>query len=211
MYPTNKSTRTFNLKKFIQNALVLIIIVLSVIFSIRSGSLLLKVLAIIAISVVGTMIISDYIFSYFVANYNLASIVNELLYLFIGIPIGVIAATYLPLSIYIAFFRPKSIYIVVTVFVLLGVLQVASISYLIRQRIRDQGMYSMKQYLKFLFDFKRRKQEAEMQQKRTEQIDDFYSRFGNVHERIAQMRKEKETDVDHFNWKKELGAEKEEE
>ena len=204
MYPKSQRASLFNPRRIFQNLLLLGVIIASVIFAFLSDSVLLKILASIAIAIVGTMMITDYIFNYFVSNYNLAGIINELLYLFLGIPIGVIAATYLPISIYIAFFRPKNIYIVVTVFVLVGFLQIASIAYLLKQHIRDKGMYSMGQYLKYLFDFKRRREEAEKLEKRTREIDDFYSRFENVENRIERMRQEKATDLKAYNWKEKV-------
>ena len=60
------------------------------------------------------------------------------------------------------------------------------------------------QYIKYLFDFERRKEESRRIQERNAQIDGFYSDLHRIEDRIAQKLQERSSGFEEFDWKLEL-------
>ena len=121
----------------------------------------------------------------------------------IGIPILVIAAGFLPASIYMAFFQPESRYVTIAIFIVVGVLEVLAILYLIRRYLRDKKM-NLFQYLKYIFDFKRRAEDQKRFRERSNQIDTFYDDLHKVEDKIAKKIQERSTGFDQFDWKEKV-------
>lgn len=174
------------------------------IYSFYSGNFILQLISGLAVAIIGVVIISYYSLEFITGRgYHLASAINELMYLVIGIPILVISAGFLPASIYMAFFEPDRQYVTVAIFVIVGVLEVLAIVYLIRRYLRDKKM-NLFQYLKYMFDFKRRAAEQKSFRERSEQIDTFYDDLHRVEDRIAQKIQEKSSGFEQFDWKEKV-------
>lgn len=171
-----------------------------------SDSKVLKVLTGIAVAVVGSILVSYYVLEFFSGRGSgLAAALNELVYLVLGIPILVIASGYLPISIYLAFFsRGDSQSIAIGLYIGIGVIEVLSIAYLITRYLRDKNM-NLIQYLKHVFDFERRSEEAKKFRDRRNQIDSFYDDLYKVEQKIATKLEEKSTGFDQFDWKQRVG------
>ncbi|MCK4878329.1 MAG: zinc ribbon domain-containing protein, partial [Candidatus Heimdallarchaeota archaeon] len=136
---------------------------------------------------------------------GIAAALNELVYLVLGLPLMVIAAGYLPVSIYLSFFsRGSTDAITIGLFVGVGVLEVLSISYLIVRHLRDKNM-NLIQYLKYLFDFERRSEEVKKVKDRRDQIDSFYDDLHKVEQKIATKLEEKSSGFDQFDWRERVG------
>ena len=202
---SQKKKGMFHRNKLIQQAILVAVLVGTSIFAFLHSNFLLKVLAAVALSVITTIIVANYIMEYlYTQGYNMANIINEMLYLFVGIPITVIATTYLPLSIYILFWGPEAKWLRLTMYILVGVLQLGSITYLIKKHLRDKGMKSLRQYFKYMFDAERRRKEQERQAKRSAEIDDFYSRLHKVEEKMEIRKREQTAGFVEFDWKQRL-------
>lgn len=171
-----------------------------------SDSRVLKVLSGIAVAGVGTMLAVYYVLEFMSGRGSgIAASLNELVYLVLGIPLMVIAAGYLPVSIYLSFFsRESTRAITIGLFVGVGVLEVLSISYLIVRHLRDKNM-NLFQYLKYLFDFERRSEEVNKVKERRDQIDSFYDDLHKVEQKIATKLEEKSSGFDQFDWKERAG------
>lgn len=171
-----------------------------------SESTLLKVLSGIAVGVVGSLLAVYYLLELLSGRgSNIAAAMNEFIYLVLGIPMLVIAAGYLPVSIYLAFFsRENSQAVAIGIYVAVGVIEVLSIAYLIIRYLRDKNM-NLIQYLKHIFDFDRRAQETKKLQERRDQIDTFYDDLYKVEQKIATKLEEKSSGFDQFDWKERVG------
>jgi hypothetical protein len=198
----------FNREKMIQQIVLSTVILGCFIYSFFfSDSRVLKVLSGIAVAGVGTMLAVYYVLEFMSGRGSgIAAAMNEMVYLVLGIPLMVIAAGYLPVSIYLSFFSRESSTQAVTIglFVGVGVLEVLSISYLIVRHLRDKNM-NLFQYLKYLFDFERRSDEVKRVKDRRDQIDSFYDGLHKVEQKIATKLEEKSTGFDQFDWKERVG------
>ncbi len=181
------------------------IVIACFIYSFFTGNFILQLVSGLAVGVIGIVIISYYVLEFISGRgYQLASAMNELLYLVIGIPFLVIAAGFLPASIYIAFFRPDSQYVIIAIFVVVGLLEVLAILYLIRRYLRDKKM-NLFQYLKYIFDFKRRAADQKKLRDRRNQINTFYDDLHKVEDKIAKKIQERSTGFEQFDWKERVG------
>ncbi len=193
--------KVFNKEDFIQQFILGAIIIACVVFAFVLDIKLLKVLSIIAISIVGVVIITYYTIELMTGTgYVIASAINEFIYLVLGLPILVVAAGFLPASLFIAFFKPSGEFVALTIYVILGALEFFAILFLITRYLRDKKM-NLFQYIRYLFDFERRKEENRRFRERNEQIDGFYSDLQKVEARIAEKIQEKATGFDEFDWK----------
>jgi hypothetical protein len=193
--------KVFKKENVIQQVILASIIAACVAYSWILDLKLLKVLSVLAIAIVGTMLITYYIIEFFSgAGYSVASAFNELIYLVLGLPILVIAAGFLPVSILVAFFEPDSQTVMIIIFVLLGVLEILAILFLINRYLKDRKM-NIFQYIKYVFDFEARRNEAKRFRERTDQIDGFYDDLYKVEDKIAKRMEEKSTGFDQFDWK----------
>ncbi|MHA1200421.1 MAG: zinc ribbon domain-containing protein [Candidatus Heimdallarchaeaceae archaeon] len=193
--------KIFNKENLIQQIILGGIVVACVVYAFWVDIPVLKFLSIIAIAVVGSVILTYYIIEFMTgAAYHVASAINEFIYLVLGLPIIVIAAGFLPASIFITMFNVSGDIIATIVYIVLGILEFAGIAFLITRFLRERKM-NLFQYIKYLFDFERRRQEHEKVRERKEQIDGFYSGLHKVEDRIAQKLQEKSTGFDEFDWK----------
>ncbi len=189
-------------RTLIQNIILIAVMIAAVVISILVGSPLLKVLAILIITILVGVFGSGLIIRFLTGKgYVIANAINELLYIFVAIPILVISATYLPLAIYLTFFGTQwsqqllDVIIGVTV-----ILMVLSILYLIRNHLKDKKM-SLLEYLKYLFDFERRIEEREKQKRRAEKIDHFYDNLDTINDIVDKRMEERSTGFHEFNWR----------
>ncbi len=196
--------KVFNKENFIQQLIFGSIVVACVVYAFVVNDKLLKVLSIIAISIVGTVIVTYYIIEIMTGvGYSVASAFNEFIYLVLGLPMIVIAAGFLPASIFITMFHVEGQTIAIIVYVILGLLEFAGISFLVVRFLRERKM-NLFQYIKYLFDFDRRREDNRKVRERNEQIDGFYSDLGRVEDRIARKMQEKSTGFDEFDWKEKV-------
>ncbi|MCK4845480.1 MAG: hypothetical protein KAS95_07390, partial [Candidatus Heimdallarchaeota archaeon] len=166
---------------------------------------IIKTIASVAVGLFLAIVVAHYLLAIIAHRGSaVAAIANEFVYMFLGIPIGVIAAGYLPVSIIVLVLKPESNYITIPIFVLVGVLQLLSIVYLIKRYIKDKGQKNLIEYFRYSFDRERRKSDYKRTKERTKKIDSFYSRFESVSDRIAQKREEQATDTQGFDVKQHL-------
>ncbi|MCE7741092.1 MAG: hypothetical protein GOP50_01415 [Candidatus Heimdallarchaeota archaeon] len=196
--------KIFNRENFIQQVILGGIIIACVVYAFWVDIKILKLLSILAIAIVGTVILTYYIIEFMSGTgYSVASAINEFIYLVLGLPIIVIAAGFLPASIFITMFHVEGQTVAIIVYVVLGVLEFAAISFLVTRFLRERKM-NLFQYIKYLFDFERRRNEHERVRERNEQIDGFYSGLHKVEDRIAQKLQEKSAGFDEFDWKEKV-------
>ncbi len=198
--------KVFKKENVIQQVILFAIIAACVAFSWIVDLGIFKVLSILAIAIVGTMLLTYYIIEFFSgAGYSVASAFNELVYLILGLPMLVIAAGFLPVSIFLSFFKPDSQLVLTLIFVLLGVLELFAILFLINRYLKDRKM-NIFQYIRYVFNFEVRRQEANKVRERTEQIDGFYDGLYRVEDKIAKRMEEKAAGFDEFDWKDKVGS-----
>ncbi len=196
-----------NRSKLIQQLFIGAVVVACLLYAFIAPNVssIIKTLASIAVGLVVTIVVAHYLLALIAHRGSaVAAVANEFVYLFLGIPIGVIAAGYLPVSIIILVLKPESKWITITVFIIVGVLQLLSITYLIRNYIKDKGQNNLIEYFRYSFDRKRRERDHKRTKARTEEIDSFYSRFESVSNRIAKKREEQAIDTQGFDVKKHL-------
>lgn len=196
-----------NRSKLIQQLFIGAIVVACLLYAFIAPNVspIIKTIASIAVGLVVTLIVAHYLLQLIAHRGSaVAAVANEFVYLFLGIPIGVIAAGYLPVSIIILVLKPESNWITIPIFVIVGVLQLLSIVYLIRRYIKDKGQNNLIEYFRYSFDRERRKRDYKRTKERTEEIDGFYSRFESVSDRIAKKREEQATDTQGFDVKQHL-------
>lgn len=193
--------KIFNKQNLIQQFILGGIVIACVIYAFWANIRLLKFLSIIAVVVVGVVIITYYLIELMTGvGYSVASAINEFLYLVLGLPILIISAGFLPASILITMFGVEGSVVMTIVYVILGVIELAGIVYLVARFLRERKM-GFFQYIRYLFDFERRRQEYEQRRQRNEQIDGFYSDLHKVEDRIAQKLQEKSTGFEEFDWR----------
>ncbi|MCK5305301.1 MAG: hypothetical protein KAJ72_08620, partial [Candidatus Heimdallarchaeota archaeon] len=89
--------KVFRKDNIIQQIILGVLILASVVFAFLSDEPMLKFLAGIMLAIVAVVILSYYMLEFFTGKgYVVASAINEALYLILGIPILVIAAGFLP-------------------------------------------------------------------------------------------------------------------
>ena len=196
--------KVFNKENFIQQIILGGIVIACMVYSFIVNIPLLKLLSIIAMSVVGVVIITYYTIELMTgAGYSVASAINEFVYMFLGLPIIVIAAGFLPATILISFFDVAANTVKIIVYSVLGVLELAALSFLIFRFLRERKM-NLFQYVKYIFDFERRREENRKLRERNDQIDDFYSDLHKVEDRIARKMQEKSTGFNEFDWREKV-------
>ncbi len=197
--------KIFKRENVMQQVILAGVIVACVAYSFILNITLLKVLSILALAIVGTMLFTYYIIEFFSgAGYSVASAMNELVYLVLALPILVISAGFLPVSIFLAFYQPSGESVRIVIYVILGVLEIGAIMFLINNYLKDRKM-NIFQYIKYVFNFEARAKEARKFRERTEEIDGFYDDLHKVEDKIAQRMEEKSTGFDQFDWKEKAG------
>ena len=196
--------KVINRENIIQQVILGGVVIACFVYSFFTGNFILQLISGLAVSIIGVVIISFYVLEFISGRgYQLASAINELMYLVIGIPLLVISAGFLPASIYMAFFRPDSQYVTIAIFIIVGVIEVLAILYLIRRYLRDKKM-NLFQYLRYVFDFKKRVEEQKKFRERSEQIDTFYDDLHKVEDKIAKKIQERSAGFEQFDWKEKV-------
>ncbi len=193
--------KLLNRDNIISQVIIVCMIVAAVTISFIQDIQILKVISLVAIAIVVVIIVAYYLIEFFTgAAYGIASILNEVVYLVIGIPLLVISAGFLPISLYMSFFRPDSWIVNTILIVVLVSLEVLSIMYIFRRYLREKKM-NVFQYIKYLFDFKARKAEHEKVIERRDQIDSFYDDLSRVEDRISKKLEERSSGFEEYDWK----------
>lgn len=202
-----KTKRFFRKNDFTFRLVLFIIVVAAAVYGFLQGDTLLKIFTMLAVGTMLASFLSHYVFNFFYGEgYKLAYVLNEILYLFIGIPIMLIVIGYLPLSFYISFFASEdsSTWIVPMLIGIMVSLQVLSFFYIIRHRGKEMGK-NIWQLVKYLFDFKTRAEEQRKHRERAEQIDDFYEGMKQVKSRVEKRMEESTVGFSEYEWKSSKG------
>jgi len=193
--------KLINRDNIISQLLIVCMIIAAITISFIQNIQILKVISLVAIGIVGVIIVSFYAIEFFTgAAFGIASVLNEVIYLVIGIPLLVISAGFLPISIYISFFNPDNRIVNIILIIILSFLEILSILYIFRRYLRERKM-NLFQYIKYLFDFKARKAENIKVKERREQIDSFYDDLSKVEDRISKKLEERSSGFDEYDWK----------
>ncbi len=174
------------------------------------GNALLKIVASLSLGTMIASFISNYVFNYLYGDaFKLTHAINEILYLFLGIPIMIIAIGYLPLSVYILFFSTENNEWIVPILIgIMVTMQISSFIYIIKRRSKEKRK-NIFQFIKYMFDFKTRAEEQRKLQKQTDQIDRFYTDMEKVRDRVDTTMERSTIDFDEFDWKKVRGINRE--
>ena len=203
-----KTKRFFRKNDLTFRLVLFIIVVAAAVYGFLQGDSLLKIFTMLAVGTMVVSFLSHYVFNFFYGEgYKLAYVINEILYLFLGIPIMLIVIGYLPLSFYISFFANEnsSTWIVPTLIAIMVTLQVLSFLYIIRRRGKEMGR-NIIQLIKYLFDFKTRAEEQRKHRERADQIDKFYEGMSHVKERVESKMEESAVGFSEYEWKSSKGV-----
>ncbi len=140
-------------------------------------------------------------------GYVIISLINDILYITIGIPIIVLAIAYLPYSILLMLGINNEQLAIGFVGAILA-LQVASIIMVLRGKMKDVEM-NIFQYTKYFFNIKRRIRENKEKEKKSVEVEIFFDRLGNIEDNIIKKRMESKTTFEEFNWKERITPKKE--
>ena len=175
------------------------------------GNALLKLITLLALGVLIMSFVSNYILNFLTSKgYKLADALNEILYVFLGVPILLIAIGYLPLSIYISFFSPdNNEWLIPLLTGIMIAVQIAAFIMILRGRSKEKGK-NIFGYLKYIFDFKRRAEEQRIFQEQTDHIDQFYSEMEKVKDKVDTTMMKSTVGFNEFDWKAGRGIKKEE-
>ena len=186
-----KTKRFIRKNNLVFRATVLFLLIVVTVYSFFLEDSLLRVLTLLAICIMVTSFLSHYVFNYFYSEgYKLAYVINEILYLFIGIPFLLIAIGYIPLSMYILFVDIGDASGIVPILIAIMVtLQILSFIYILRHRGKEKGR-TIIQNIKYLFDFKSRAEEQRKYREQAEKVEEFYSRMGKVNKNIREIVEE---------------------
>lgn len=201
-----KTKRFFRKNNLVFRTTVLVVLIVVTVYSFFQEDSLLRIMSILAICIMVTSFLSHYVLNYFYGEgYKLAYVINEILYLFIGIPFLLFAIGYIPLSLYILFvdFKDAS-RIVPFLIAIMVILQAFSFIYILRHRGKEKGR-TIIQNIRYLFDFKARAEEQRKYREQAEKIEEFYSRMGKVNTNIREMVEESVVDFRENGWKSSRG------
>lgn len=201
-----KTKRFFRKNDLVLRATFIVILIVAAVYSFFQRDSLLRIITILAICTMVASFISHYVINYLYGEgYKLANVLNEILYLFLGIPIMLIAIGYLPISIYILFSAIEEASRIVPILIAIMVtLQIFSFIYILRHRGKEEGR-TIIQLIKYLFDFKTRAEEQRMHREQAEKIDEFYSGVSKVKKRVKTMMEESLVDFGEYDWKSNRG------
>ena len=189
-------TRRFFKKNILAFRIIFLVFLITVaVYSFFQEDNLLRILTFLAVGTMIASFLSNYIFNYFYGEgYKLGYVINEILFLFLGIPLMIIAIGYLPLSFYIAFLATEGAsWIVPMMIVIMVIAQVFSFIYVLRRRGKEKGR-TIIQLIKYLFDFKTRAEEQQKYREQGEKIEDFYSRMDQVNKSVKTKMEESKVD-----------------
>ncbi len=204
----SKTKRFFRKNDLMFRITIFSFLVAGTVYAFLFGNTLLQIFTTLSVGVIVSSFLSNYIFNFFYGEgYKLTHVINEVLYLFLGIPIMLVAAGYIPLSIYILFFAPdNNDWLLPLLIVIMIFIQIASFMYIIRKRSKDNER-NIFQFIRYLFDFKARAEEQKKHREDTEKIDSFYDGMSKVKERVDTKMEESIVHYEEYDWKKRKGIE----
>jgi len=190
---------------------LLLLLVAGTTYAFLYGDALIKIITVLSVSVMVVSFVSNYIMNFLTSKgYKFADAMNEILYVFLGVPILLIAIGYLPLSIYILFFaRENNEWLVPLLTGIMITVQIAAFIMILRGRSKEKGK-GIFGYIKNLFDFKTRAEEQRRFQEQTDQIDQFYSDMEHVKDRVESTMMKSSSSFNEYDWKEGRGIKEEE-
>lgn len=204
MHHIPKRKKESKLKITIKYSLALFVVVIFAFYSYFYGSIFYLFLSVFLVLLVLVIILSKLFVNYFTGTgYAVFATLSDLTFVFIAIPVLVIMAVYLPYSILIFFFGVDRLIIIRAIIVPIILMQLAAVSFIIRKKLSDMEM-SLLEYLKYLFDFKRRIREAELQREKSHKMQTFFDNLHLIEENILNQRSKDPTSFTEFNWKERL-------
>ncbi len=206
-----KTKRFFRKNDILFKIILLLFLAAIVAYAFTLGNALLRILASLSLGVMIVSFLSHYISNYLYGDaFKLADAINELVFLFLGIPISIVAIGYLPLSIYILFFSTEdNSWIFPILLSIMITMQVSSFIYILTKRGKEQGQ-TIFQFIKYQFDFKAKAEERRKFQEQTDQIDIFYSDMEKVRDHVEDTMAKSTVGFDAFDWKEGRGIKREE-
>ncbi len=201
-----KTRRFFKKNIVVFRVIFLVFLTVVAVYSFFQEDSLLRIVVILAICTMVASFLSHYVFNYFYGEgYKLAYVINEILYLFIGIPFLLIAIGYIPLSLYILFVDFEDANRIVPILIaIMVILQISSFIYILRQRGKEKER-TIIQNIKYLFDFKARAEEQRKHREQADQIEEFYSGISNVDKSVRAKMEESIVDFSEYEWKSSRG------
>ena len=198
---SKEKRKIFRREKLIQRLTIAGTFVFFIVYAFLYGNPLIKILAGI-VTIVLIILVSLRYFLNFLADKGseFANVFNEILYLFLGVPVMFVSATYLPIAFFFSFLKPDKEWVLIVLYVLLTIFEILSIYYLLRKYLRDKKM-TFFQYLKYMFDFKKRAEEARLFREKAEQVNTFYDNIYRVKDKAAKRMKERSKGFKEFDWK----------
>ncbi len=151
-----------------------------------------------------------YINNYLTGNKGQSlAIINEFLFIFIGIPLIVIAATYVPMTLILLLFNieHRSVYFIFIAIPIL-IIQISLIIVFITKTLRERNM-TIIQYFRYLSNSELRAQERGSTLERRQQIGSFHEGLGRIEEKILTKREtlvDSSVSIQDFDWKARLSS-----
>ncbi len=201
-----KTRRFFKKNILVFRVIFLVVLIVVAVYSFFQEDSLLRIVSLLAIGTMVVSFLSHYVFNYFYGEgYKLAYVINEILYLFLGIPFLIIAIGYIPLSMYILFVDiGDASGIVPILIIIMVVLQILSFIYILRHRGKEKGR-TIIQLIKYLFDFKARAEEQRKYREQAEEIKEFYSGMSKVNKNVKNRMEESIVAFSEYEWKSSRG------
>ncbi|MCG3259429.1 MAG: hypothetical protein H7644_06770 [Candidatus Heimdallarchaeota archaeon] len=199
----SKTKRFFRKNDLMFRIVILLFLATGTVYAFIFGNTLLQIFTTLSVGVMVSSFLSNYIFNFFYGEgYKLTHVINEVLYLFLGIPIMLIAAGYIPLSIFILFFSPdNNDWLLPLLIAFMVSMQIASFVYIINKRSKNNER-TIFQFIRYLFDFKARAEEQKKHREHTEKIDSFYDGMRKVKEKIDTKMEESVVHYEEYDWKR---------
>lgn len=170
------------------------------IYSYVENITILQIILWVAIGAVSISFTSGQLIRYLTGRgYAIAMVFNELFFLLVALPVAVLTASYLPIII-LSFFKIDVIILRIIFWGTLIILEISSITYSITKTLSSKKM-SLREYIKYLFDFEKRAEEREIFLKRRNQIDSFYTGLYRIEDNVQQKRSKRADGFEEFDWK----------
>ncbi len=178
-----------------------------------TDNIALRIIAWMSISIVAVSFFGKYVINYLTGSgYLILSAINDFMFIFVAIPIIVISATYLPITIMITFLKIQSTsFYYAFILIFMVILQILAISFIVTKFLQERNMNAI-QYVKYLFNFKLRAEEKKKFRQRSNIIDHYYNNLNRIEDNVAKKREERDSQegtFEDFDWKarlKEIGA-----
>ncbi len=191
-------------EKILQQLTVAVFLIAFVVYAFVKGEGVLQTYAIIIIAVFATYLIVNYIVLFFSGRgFAITTVMSDISFLFIIIPILSAILSYF-LTLAVVEITETSIeqnrWLLIGLTIILSLL---SIFLLLSYRVRKTNM-SLKEYLRYRFDFKARAEELNKEQKRVEKKRANFDSLDRIEAHMARQRQEKVMKYEDFDFKKRL-------